>query len=74
MKPTNLELIVDEGIFLAYAKTQPALVEAVRDAVALGQTPAQIEHKMARRFGKTEIVQHIRSIAEHIHRDHAGAG
>ena len=65
----SITAMVDAAIYDVYLEVQPSFVEAIRDAMAFGQSPAQIERQMRRRFGSTQIVRNVRHIAEHIQRN-----
>jgi hypothetical protein len=67
-KQNSLEAIVDEGIFEIYRTQSPGLVNAIRDLLAGGCTPAQIEKHLALRGKPAEIRLHVRCIAEHLAR------
>ncbi len=65
----TLESSVDAAIYTAMQAAHPALVEAVRAAIARGETPAQIERRLRRKFGAVQAVRDVRHVAEHIRRN-----
>jgi hypothetical protein len=65
---SDLEMMVDEAVFVAWQKSQPRLIDAVRDLLRQGETPTQIERRLRRSFGKSEITRQVRSIAEYLKR------
>lgn len=69
--PDPLEIAVDTAVYEAMLKTQPTFVAAIRDLLAAGQTPTQIERQMRRRFGNIQAVRNVRHVADHIQRTEA---
>jgi hypothetical protein len=45
---SDLERIVEEGVYRAMIETRPSLVASIADLVRSGQTPAQIEARCGR--------------------------
>lgn len=67
-KKDSLEAIVDEGIFEIYRTQYPGIVDAISDLLAAGATPTQIANHLGRGQANSEILRHIRHIAEHLAR------
>lgn len=44
----NLETLVEKGIYELYAEKQPALIQAIKQLIERGQTPAMIEKSIKR--------------------------
>jgi hypothetical protein len=59
---------VDAEVFEALRCRRPRLVDAVSDLLAMGQSPAQIERYLRRKYGNVEIVRQVRHVADHLAR------
>lgn len=64
----SLVTMTNEVVHDAMLESSPRLVAAIRDTLQMGQTPAQIESTMRRRFGNTQMVRNVRHVAEHLAR------
>jgi hypothetical protein len=68
MVMNTLEEIIDKGVYDAFRLKNPSHVYAIRDLIAMGQTPTDIERQMIRMFGEGQISRDARHIADHLAR------
>lgn len=65
---TPLESAVDSAAYEALVNHSPTLVDAIREAMDAGASPAEIEYRIARKYGKGQMSRNVRHAAEHMQR------
>ena len=65
----ELVRVVDEAVYTAMQTTLPKFVEAIRELMARGQSPAQIERHLREKYGDIQVVRTARYVADRLLRE-----